>query len=467
AAGRVDPDLPAPPIDALSDETRTTRMRQFLRTTRNALAVVALSVVLTLGAAVALGGSPADRIVAGRVEAVAVGQLGTSDRSAAIDALQVRLRAQPKDHRAWSSLALAYVEQARVTVDPTYYPKAERALRRAARLKPGDDLLLTGRATLAAARHDFTAALSLADRALRANPYSAQAHAVRSDALTELGRYQAALAAATRADRLEPGDGTFARLSYQAELRGDLGAARRLMRRAQLAAAAPESYAFAAAHLGELARAAGDEDAAARHFAVALDADPFSAAARVGRARLAVARGDIASAEGDYLAVVRRLALPEYVVELGELYQATGRPDQAARQYAVAAAAAALSRSNGVGTDLETALFEADHGSPRHALLAARAEWGRRHSIHTADALAWALHAAGRSAEALPYARRATELGSRDARILFHRGVIEAAAGDSAQARRSLAATLDIDAGIHPLRTEQARAVLAELGVQR
>ncbi len=442
-------------------------MTPLLRTIRVALVVVTLSAIITLAATISLGGAADDRRGAVPQEPVALQRLGSSDLSAVVAGLQQGLRAQPEDERAWSTLALAYVEQARVTADPSYYPKAERALDRAARLSSGDDLMLTGRATLAGARHDFTAARAFADRALRTNPYNAQAHAVRSDALTELGRYAAASAAATRADQLRPGDGTFARLSYQAELRGDLAGAMRLMRAAQTAAARPESFAFAAAHLGELARASGSTRAAARHFAAALDADPDSGAARVGRARLAVARGNIARAERDYLAVVRRLPLPEYVVELGELYQASGRPEQARRQYAVAAASAALARSNGVGTDLETALFEADHGIASEALRAARDEWGRRHSVHTADALAWALHTSGQSAQALPYARRATSQGSQDARVLFHRGVIEAAAGDAALARRLLTRAVEVDGGSHPLRAQQARTLLAGLGENR
>ena len=62
----------------------------------------------------------------------------------------------------------------------------------------------------------------------------------------------------SNADDLDPGPSTFARLSYQAELRGDLDEARRLMRLSlEAAGTSASSYAFAAFHLGELSRAAG------------------------------------------------------------------------------------------------------------------------------------------------------------------------------------------------------------------
>lgn len=180
-----------------------------------------------------------------------------------------------------------------------------------------------------------------------------------------------------------------------------------------------------------------------------------------------MARGQAAVAVRDYRAVVRRLPLTEYVVELGELYLALGRPAEAARQFAVARASAALAEANGVGTDLETALFEADHGSAAEAVEAARAEWAARRSIHAADAMAWALHAAGRDGSALRYARLATRLGTQDAGLLFHRGAIEAALGRDAAARRHLSAAVAIDGGASPWRERRAQALLDELGSAR
>ena len=448
-------------------------MRPLLRPVLLVTAALVLAAAVTLGATGLLGGSPTagnnDGDLATAAAARTAGRATPAlDPAAAagvspdtlVGTLQARLRRTPKDHRAWSTLSMAYVEQARITADPTYYTKADQALARAAALAPDDSVMLTARATLAAARHDFTAALHATGAALRINPYSAAAEAIRSDALTELGRYPEALWAAHRADDLDPGPSTFARLSYQAELRGDLPGATRLMRLSQQAAGtSASSYAFATFHLGELARAAGRTGLAAHHYRNALDAEPTYLPALAGQARLAVARGDLATAERDYLRVVQGLPLTEYVVELGELYEATGRPGLAAQQYAVATASAKLAAANGVATDLETALFQADHGSPAVALAAARAEWDRRHSIHTADALGWALHASGRDRAALRHARQATRLGTRDARLVFHLGAIEAAlrlpsAGAHLREARRL------DAGVSPWREAAIGALL-------
>ncbi len=443
------------------------RPTRLLRPVLLGVTALVLAGALTLAAAIGLGGRSGDSgtAVTGSATGSAPGidPAAVADASDLVASLQARLEVTPKDHRAWSNLALAYVEQARITADPTYYPKAQRALARAARLAPRDSVMLTARATLQAARHEFQQSLRSADLALRANPYSAQAAAIRSDALTELGRYREALSAARRADDLDPGTSTFARLSYQAELRGDLRDATRLMHRAlEAAGTSASSYAFAAFHLGELARAEGRPVDAERWYRAALDADPTYLPALAGVARLEVARGDLAAAVRDYTRVVQRLPLTEYVVELGELYDATGRPALADEQYAVATASARLLAANGVATDLETAVFQADHGSPAAALVAARAEWSRRQSIHTADALAWALHANGRDQAALGYARQANRLGTRDARLLFHLGAIEAAHHQPAAAA-TLRDARSLDAGVSPWRERAIATLLAGL----
>ncbi|MER5577355.1 tetratricopeptide repeat protein, partial [Streptomyces massasporeus] len=112
---------------------------------------------------------------------------------------------------------------------------------------------------------------------------------------------------------------------------------------------------------------------------------------------------------------------------------------------------------------IRTALAAADHGDEKEALRAARAEWDRRHSVHTADALAWALHVNGRDQEALPYARRATATGYRNAVFLYHRGVIERATGDKREARTHLKAALDLNPGFSPLGAREARTALKDL----
>ncbi|WP_261800699.1 tetratricopeptide repeat protein [Streptomyces sp. PBH53] len=427
------------------------------------VACAALLAVAMTGGALALG---ADRVpvsvpvVAGAVDP---GVPRDGDLDARVTALQTHLRAQPKDHGGWASLGLAYVEQARTKGDPSRYPQAERALRRSLALAPDNDQALAGRAALAAARHDFAAALAFADAALRHNPYSERALCSRIDALVELGRYADAARAARTADARKPGIPVFTRYAYVHELRGDVTTARRVLGQALSAATSPGDIAYVATQLGQLAWNQGDHKTALGHYARALAADDGYLPALEGRARARAASGDRAAAIRDLEAVVARSPLPGPLVALGELYEARGAAGdrtRARQQYALVDAWTALARANGVNADLDTALAAADHGDRRAALRAARAEWTRRHTVHTADALAWALHVNGRDAEALPYARRATATGYRSAAFRYHRGVIELATGHRSAGRASLAAALALNPGFSPPGAARARAAL-------
>ena len=354
-----------------------------------------------------------------------------------VRALQDQLQRQPRDAGSWSALGSAYVEQARLTGDPTFYVKADGAIAEALRLTPADPNALSSRGALNAARHDFHAALADADAALSISPASADAMLVRVDALTELGRYGEALTAARAADDLRPGVASFARLSYQFELRGNLVGAARLMQAALDASSSAADRAFALVHLGDLARISGDAGVARRSYGAALVAVPGVLGAQVGLARLDISAGNVSSALALLAEVVRRSPLPAYVGEYGDLLAATGHKTDAAAQYAVAQASVLLSTNAGVRTDLETALFAADHGDPAVALAAATREWAARHSIHVADALAWALHVNGRDVEALVYSNKALALGSRDPLFRHHHFVIVSAVAASTTSARS------------------------------
>ncbi|GGS71482.1 tetratricopeptide repeat protein [Streptomyces cinerochromogenes] len=423
----------------------------------------ALLAVAMTGGAIALGADRAPASVPVAAGAVDPGVLGGGDLDASITALQAQLRAQPKDHGGWATLGLAYVEQARTKADPSRYPQAERALKRSLSLAPDDDQALAGRAALAAARHDFKNALTFADAALRLNPYSERALSSRIDALVELGRYAEAEQAARTADARRPGVPVFTRYAYVHELRGDVGTARRVLEQALSAAASPGDTAYVATQLGQLAWNQGDYRTALTFYARALAADDGYLPALEGRARARAASGDRAAAIKDMEAVVARSPLPGPLVALGELYEARGAAGDRARarqQYALVDAWIALARANGVNADLDTALAAADHGDKGAALRAARAEWARRHTVHTADALAWALHVNGRDEEALPYARRATATGYRNAAFLYHRGVIELATGHARDGRASLRAALALNPGFSPLGAAEARTAL-------
>ncbi len=336
---------------------------------------------------------------------------------------QEHLRAVPGDYVTWAALGSAYLERARVTADPTYYPKADGALRRSLKLRPaGNPAALVGLGALANSRHEFATASDLAHRALRIDPYSADAYGVLADAQTQLGYAPAATDAVQHMLDLRPGLAAYARASYDLEQRGRLGDAAALMRRALGDAAGPADIAFCRYQLGELAWRTGRLDDAETEYAAGQAADPAYLPLLAGQARVDAARMQTDAALAEYAEFTARYPSFGYLMEYANLLRATGQPRRADQQLA------------------------------------------RRHFADVADTLGWALHQSGADADAISYAREADALGARNPGYLFHLGIIELSLGRSGDAGRDLSAALALNPHFSPLDAPVATVALNRLG---
>ncbi|MDR2985256.1 MAG: tetratricopeptide repeat protein [Nocardiopsaceae bacterium] len=377
---------------------------------------------------------------------------------------QSHLREVPGDYVAWAALGSEYIEQARVTADPTYYPKAEGALRRSLKLRrSGNPAALVGLGALANARHEFAAARTLARRVLRTDSYSADAYGVLADAQTQLGNATAATDAVQHMLDLRPGLASYSRASYDLEQQGRLSDAIALMRRALRDAVDPADIAFCRYQLGELAWRTGRIDGAAAEYSAGRAADPAYLPFLAGEGRVAAARGQTDVALADYAHLTARYPSPMYLMEYANLLRAVGQPMRAEQQLALADAALRLFTANGGTDDLGAAQLALAEGHPKRAVEAGRREWSRRHFADVADILGWALHRTGANTEAISYARTANRLGARNPGYLFHLGMIELSLGRRGAARHDLRIALALNPHFAPLDAPVARAALKRL----
>jgi tetratricopeptide (TPR) repeat protein len=367
-----------------------------------------------------------------------------SATEAEVSRLEQQVHNEPQDADALTRLAAAYLQRARETGDPSYYTLADTAVERAIAITPNSVRSLVVSGSLALARHDFEGALEIGERTLAINPDVVAAYGIITDALVELGRYDEALATAQAMVDRRPDFASYSRVSYLRELHGDIDGAVEAMRQAADAGSGiAYDEAWALVIVGNLHLVEGDIDAASAAYREADSVLPADALTLAGLARLSIAQGDLARAETLLREAVEKRPLPEYAIALGDLLWSQGRMAEADEQYALVRAAQQLSAANGVDTDLELALFDADHGAdPGETFARALAAYERRPSIYAADILAWTAYRAGRYEDAQTYIKEAQRLGTRDPRLSYHAGVISQAVGDDETARRHFADAL-------------------------
>jgi tetratricopeptide (TPR) repeat protein len=380
-----------------------------------------------------------------------------------IAALQERARRNPRDPKALSALAIAYVQEYRRTQDPSYLSKAAGLTRKARALDPDDGLALLAGGIVANTQHRFARGLELGRAARDALPYATEPLGLIADSLIELGHYRRAEAVIQDMVSMRPDLASYSRASYISELFGRtrpaVGALRAAL--ASVPVTSPEA-AWVRSQLGDLYVNLGRPSPALEMYADALALVPGFAPAEAGRARVLAARGQRERSIDLLSRLVERFPSVPYAAELAELLVAEGRTGEAEGIVDLIDAQRRLLEASGVLPDVELTLFYADRSiAPAATLRLARAQYrARPSSIRTQDALAWALSAAGRHGEALALIKRALRLGTRDPLLHYHAGVIADRAGKDRVADRHLRRALSLSRWFSAVKVERARELL-------
>ena len=422
----------------------------------------ALATALALVAAPGTGSVSAQSVPAPASSASAATSVSPTDQL--VRFFETRVQRDPEDYAALNRLAGLYLRRAREKDDDSDFERAKAAAQASLKAVPAETnagaiYALTQHAQ---AVHDFAAARDHARQLIELDPGKSDPFLLLGDALLELGDYAAAEQAFDQAEQAEGNAAQPAlRRARLAVLRGDLPAARdRLSRALALirngSAPSPEAIAWCQWQLGETFFAEGDYATAERHYREAVTGSPGHRASLAALARARAAQGDLAGAIAGYETVVASAPHPEFTSRLGDLYALAGRPADAARQYAL------VENARDVPHDNRTlAVFYADQGiNSEEAYRRALSEYKARQDIYTADALAWTAYKAGKIPEARKAAEQALRLGTRDARILYHAGLIARAAGDEAAARDYLRRALALNPEFDPLQAPLARKAL-------
>lgn len=398
------------------------------------------------------------------IAASAMATRGTAtDRQ--IEIAENRINRLPSDNQGYNLLATAYLQKARETGNFEFNALAESALKRSLEIDANDRSTLTIHATLLLTYHRFREALEEAQRTQNLGLESAELYGIMTDAQVELGDYPAAVKAAQKMVNLRPDAAAYSRVSYLRALHGDLDGAIEAMRIAVAAAGPgnPENASWYRVQLGVELLNAGKREAAEREFDLALQIFPGYHLALAAKGRARIGAGGLETAVGFYRQAQERVPLPDYAIALGDLYTKLGRPDEAKRQYELVEFTE-TSSAFGATYSRQLALFRADHDHELgEALESMKRESRSRSDIYTLDVLAWCLFKNGQAESARASIEQAMRLGTRDARIFYHAGIIYGSLGDRRRAAHYLKMALDADPAFDISQVDVAREKLREL----
>ena len=368
-----------------------------------------------------------------------------------------------------SLLATLYVQRARATGDVSDYARAESLARHSLSLRTernGQTFALL--ASTLMARHAFRDALGVARTADSLWPGTAAHSALVGEIELELGDYAAADSHFTAIHFDGEQFGVAARLARWRELTGRVDAARRLLRTAAAKAdrrddLPREQVAWFHYRLGELELRAGRLDAADSALRRGLTVFPDDYRILGAIARLAAARGEWQrSIEYGDRAIAIQLD-PATLGTVSDAYAALGDTPRAS-EYARAMTVNALRQPGPIHR--AWGLFVLDHGGTadfERVLGKARAEQRERHDVYGDDLMAWTLYRLGRFSDARTASERALRLGTEDAQLEYHAGMIARATGDTASAVRHLERAMQLNPRFSPSQSPVALRVLDSL----
>jgi hypothetical protein len=402
-----------------------------------------------------------------QTEISGIGVVDTSDIDRRINFWKQRTSSSTASEDDWSALGDVLDLKGRMTGDITQFLAAQKAYQTSTTIAPNSSAGHAGDARELATLHDFNGALQEATKTLDINSNALGALGVVFDSSIELGHIPDAQLALTDLHRLIDSPSVAVR---QARLDFIEGKTATSVQDAEGAAAddtaagdLPTTTAFYDYTAAEYELLAGNLDAAQTDYQASLALLPGYPLSIFGEGRIAFARGDLPNAIAYLQTATAALPRPDMLAFLGDLYTLDGEQTKATDQYATVDFIASMTSSSGAGHvyDREYSLFLSDHDrNVAQALTLASDELALRQDIYGYDAYAWALHANGRDAEALDAINKALALGTADAKLYLHAGLIEIANGLTDQGKAHLQQALALNPTISPLVVDEARTAL-------
>jgi tetratricopeptide (TPR) repeat protein len=354
---------------------------------------------------------------------------------AAIENLLDQIRRHPDDNKAKLQLALAYVQESRVTGNHAYYDEAAfKLVSQVLEKDPTNYDAMCVKTTILLSQHHFADALTAANEFVKLYPAAAFGYGLLTDANLELGNYADAIAACDKMNAIRPDLRSYSRAAYLREIHGDYAGAKEAMSMAvKSGVPALEQTEWCRVQLGQLYEKTNDLKKAEEFYQQSLALRPDYAYGLAGLGRLAMKNGDYRGAVEFFEKAASQtsdFAFQEGMIDCLEKIDPKKAQDAAQKliaelqRHATDEKAAA---EKGHYADKELAYIYLKLGDTKMALEHATREWLRRpENIEVNECLAWVYFKNNDVAQAKMYMDRALKTNSKDPVLLERAAMIAA-----------------------------------------
>lgn len=354
---------------------------------------------------------------------------------AAIESLLDQLRRHPDDMKAKLQLAMAYVQESRITGNHAYYDEAAfKLVSQVLEKEPKNYDALCVKATILLSQHHFADALTAATEFSKLYPDAAFGYGLLTDANLELGNYADAIAACDKMNGLRPDLRSYSRAAYLREIHGDYVGAKDAMSLAVKAGVpALEQTEWCRVQLGHLYEKTNELVKAEELYRQSLEARPDYAYALAGLGRLAMKKGNYTEGVALFEKAASQTTdfdFQDNIIDCLEKIDPSKAKEAAQKmivelqKHATDETAAA---EKGHYADKELAYIYLKMGDTKLALEHATREWLRRpENIEVNECLAWVYFKNNDFAQAKMYIERALKTGSKDPVLLERKAQIMA-----------------------------------------
>ncbi len=358
----------------------------------------------------------------------------------AIEGLLKDIELNPENYKAKLQLSQAYIQEARVTGDHSYYDGAAlELLDDVIKNEPNNYDALCCKATVLLSQHHFAEGLQVAAQAQPLNPDNSFIYGLMCDAFVELGNYQSAVKASDKMISMRPDIRSYSRVSYLREIHGDMKGA---IYAAKLAVAAGypglEQTEWTRMILAHLYTSIGQLDSAAIQYNIALAERPDYAFAIAGLGNIAKLRGDYKTAISQYEKAKSMIVEYSFADELTDLYRLNGDVEKSKKsaedvikQLSPMTDVDENTTGHGHYADKELAYAYLKLNDTESALKHALLEYERRpKNIDVCETVAWVRYKRNEFALANQLIDNALKTNSQNPVLLCRAGLIKLKTGD-------------------------------------